>query len=193
MRNIIVPSLVSPSTADWQRVSTLTAVTIEREREREREGSASIGNNFGQYGSISSLLSRYIPANIWRKNRNHLRERKSWRVCSEKFLCWYFINVVIYQLLRSPGPSLRAAAQSSSKVLSQFCCRNIYGVGWPAGRLDGPAVAQQKDWLTDWPDVYLRCCTLPGYCLTGWQTVRWWLVRGDTSFTTTLHPLLAPG
>ena len=36
MRNIIVPSLVSPSTADWQRVSTLTAVTIERERERER-------------------------------------------------------------------------------------------------------------------------------------------------------------
>ena len=37
MRNIIVPSLVSPSTADWQRVSTLTAVTIERERDRERE------------------------------------------------------------------------------------------------------------------------------------------------------------
>ena len=39
----LVTSQVSPSSADWQRVSMLTAVTREREREREgeREGGLS--------------------------------------------------------------------------------------------------------------------------------------------------------
>ena len=49
-----------------------------------------------------------------------------------------------------PGPSLRAAAAAerrNNQVGSSKVAAEIYGVGWAAGRVDGPAVAQQKDVL----------------------------------------------